>query len=152
VNGSRVTASPNRGYVHILREWADKDEVVLWLAMPVERVAAHPEIRQDAGCVALQRGPIIYCLEEVDNGPRLANVVLPRNSRLTPMLDAGLFGGVGVITGEAVRIEPSTWPGGLYQAQSNVKYEQTPFTFKAIPYCFWANRQPGEMRVWVREV
>jgi hypothetical protein len=57
-----------------------------------------------------------------------------------------------VITGEAVRIEPSTWPGGLYQAQSNVKYEQTPFTFKAIPYCFWANRQPGEMRVWVREV
>jgi DUF1680 family protein len=126
--------------------------VVLTLDMPVERIAPHPAIRQDAGCIALQRGPVIYCLEETDNGAQLANVVIPRDARLIGSVEADLFGGVGVITGEAVRIEPTQWPGGLYQPQSVVPYSRTPMTFKAIPYCFWANREPGEMLVWIREV
>jgi DUF1680 family protein len=139
------------GYVRLRRTWASGDEVTLALAMPVERIAPHPLIRQDAGCIALQRGPVIYCLEEADNGPQLANVALPRTARLTPEFDADLFGGVGVISGDAVRLEPANWPGGLYQPQSTVKYVDAPLTFKAIPYSFWANRQPGEMRVWMRE-
>ena len=52
-------------------------QVELTLAMPVERVMPHPSIRQTAGQIALQRGPLVYCLEEVDNGPRLANVCIP---------------------------------------------------------------------------
>ena len=64
----------------------------------------HPAIRQDAGQVALQRGPVIYCLEEADNGARLANVVLPRSIPLT-VEQSDLFGGASVITGEALRIE-----------------------------------------------
>jgi uncharacterized protein len=151
VNGAPVTASQEKGYVVINREWNDKDEVVLTLAMPVERVAPHPDIRQDAGCVALQRGPVVYCLEEVDNGPRLANIALPQDNQLTAEWAADLFGGVSVITGQAVRMEPASWPGGLYQPRSAVPNDPTLLTFKAIPYCFWANRQPGEMRVWVRE-
>jgi DUF1680 family protein len=81
----------------------------------------------------------------------LANVVIPREASLTASVDADLFGGVGVITGQAVQVEPENWPGGLYQAESSTRYSQTEFTFKAIPYCFWANREPGEMRVWIRE-
>jgi DUF1680 family protein len=119
--------------------------------MPVERIAPHPDIRQDAGCIALQRGPVVYCLEEVDNGPALANVVIPRDARLTAEFDPSLFGGVGVIKGEALRVQPATWPGGLYQPESALEYVQSPVQFKAIPYCFWANREPGEMRVWIRE-
>jgi DUF1680 family protein len=130
---------------------ASGDEVVLSLAMPVERMVAHPEVRQDAGCVALQRGPVVYCLEEVDNGPRLANVVLPREGRLTAAVDGQLFGGVGVITGDAVRIEPADWPADLYRPQSVLPAIRSPLTFKAIPYFLWANREPGEMRVWLRE-
>ncbi|MBL8121085.1 MAG: glycoside hydrolase family 127 protein, partial [Anaerolineae bacterium] len=80
VNGAAVQAAAARGYVTIEREWANGDTVTLRLAMPVERMAPHPEIRQDAGCVALQRGPVVYCLEQVDNGPRLANVALPREA------------------------------------------------------------------------
>ncbi len=151
VNGARVSEPLTNGYVRLRRTWASGDEVTLSLAMPVERVAPHPLIRQDAGCIALQRGPVIYCLEEVDNGPNLANVALARDACLTPEFDASLFGGVGVITGGAVRLEPANWPGGLYQPQSAVKYANAPLTFKAIPYCFWANREPGEMRVWMRE-
>lgn len=152
VNGAAVQAAAARGYVTIEREWANGDTVTLRLAMPVERMAPHPEIRQDAGCVALQRGPVVYCLEQVDNGPRLANVALPREAKLEASFDANLFGGVGVISGEGVRVEPGEWQGSLYQPQSVVKVMQKPQPIKAIPYCFWANREPGEMRVWIREI
>jgi DUF1680 family protein len=120
--------------------------------MPVERIAPHPLIRQDVGCIALQRGPVVYCLEEADNGSELAHVVIPRHTRLATRIDADLFNGISVISGEAMRIKPVNWPGGLYQPQSLVPYSNSRFTFRAIPYCFWANREPGEMRVWIREM
>lgn len=151
VNGTPVSEEPKAGYVHIKRTWSSGDEVTLSLAIPVERIAPHPLIRQNAGCVALQRGPVVYCLEEVDNGPRLANLTLPRDAQLTAELDEGLFNGVVVITGQAVRKEPKDWLDDLYQPQSIVEYSHTPQPFKAIPYCFWANREPGEMRVWIHE-
>ena len=151
VNGQKLESQPAHGYLHLQRTWADGDRVSLVLSMPVERIAANPMVRQDAGCIALQRGPVVYCLEQVDNGANLANVVISRHSTLSASFDSALFGGVGVITGQAMRVEPLKWPGGLYQPQSHFQYAQAPFTFKAIPYCFWANREPGEMRVWVRE-
>ena len=114
-------------------------------------VAPHPEIRQDAGHIALQRGPLVYCLEEVDNGARLANVTIPSNSTLQAHHEDDLFDGITSITGDAVRKEPNDWSGGMYQAQSALTYNDSPFTFKAIPYFLWANREPGEMRVWIRE-
>lgn len=153
LNGTPLAQNPINGYVHISRAWADGDEVTLTLPMPVERMVAHPQIRQNAGRIALQRGPVVYCLEEVDNGPHLMNIVMPRDAQLTPSFDKNLFGGVGVITGDAFRTEPANGFGsGLYQAQSALTYNQSQLNFKAIPYCFWANRQPGEMRVWLREI
>ncbi len=151
VNGSALSVNPSNGYAVISREWANGDAVDLHLSMPVERIVAHPHVRQDAGCIALQQGPVVYCLEEADNGPHLANLVLPRDSRLRSEFAADLFGGVNVITGDAIRTAGQGWPGGLYQPQSALQLAPAPITFKAIPYCFWANRQPGEMRVWVRE-
>lgn len=151
VNGSPVTPPVTRGYARLNQTWATGDTVSLVLDMPVERVMPNPEIRQDAGNIALQRGPVVYCLEQVDNGSHLANVAIPPESKLTASIDADLFGGVGIITGEAVRIEPKNWTSGLYRSQSQVEVQRKPFTFKAIPYCFWANREPGEMRVWIRE-
>lgn len=151
VNGTQFNATPECGYVRISREWSTGDVVNLSLAMPVERMMAHPQVRQDAGTIALQRGPLVYCLEEADNGPGLANVVIPPSAELIAEYDASLFGGVSVVQGTAARIEPAEWGSGLYQPQANVKQAQKPFTFTAIPYCFWANRQPGEMRVWIRE-
>jgi uncharacterized protein len=152
INGETVEAAPNNGYVHVKRTWANGDTVTLSLNMPVERMASHPDVRMNAGQIALQRGPVVYCLEEVDNGPRLANVVIPPDSELTATFDPSLFGGITVITGEAMRIEPANWSQELYQPQSRVNYTPKPFTLRAIPYHLWANRQPGEMRVWIREV
>lgn len=151
VNGKAASGEIVNGYLMLAREWANGDEVVLTLAMPVERIISHPAVRQNAGCIALQRGPVVYCLEEVDNGAQLANVIIPRDAALTAEFDSALFGGVTVIRGEAQRVEPSNWSGALYQPETNVTYAHTPFTFKAVPYYTWANREPGEMRVWIRE-
>src|SRR5262249_10598824 len=101
VNGTDVSANPTNGYVVIAREWATGDEVAVHLTMPVERIVSHPQVRQDAGYIALQRGPVVYCLEEADNGPQLANIALPRDARLTAQFDPNLFGGINVITGDA---------------------------------------------------
>ncbi|MBL8164909.1 MAG: glycoside hydrolase family 127 protein, partial [Anaerolineae bacterium] len=151
VNGKTTAANVQGGYAYINRTWTPGDTVELALAMPVERIAAHPQVRHDAGCIALQRGPVVYCLEEVDNGAELANLIIPREAKLVGEVDSGLFGGVGVIRGDAVRSVPAAWAGGLYQPQSKLQYSDQPVSLKAIPYSLWANREPGEMRVWMRE-
>ena len=151
INGQAIQAGVQQGYARIRRHWTSGDQLRLSLAMPVERMAPHPMIRQDAGCVALQRGPVVYCLEGTDNGDQLANVVLPRESQLSVAQDRDLFGGIPVITGDGLRIEPAEWPNGLYQAQATLEYTAQSIKLKAIPYSLWANREPGEMRVWIRE-
>jgi DUF1680 family protein len=120
------------------------------LPMPVERIMTNPHVRQNVGSIAIQRGPIVYCLEEVDNGGNLAQLIIPRESELTATFDPALLGGVTVVSGTAKRVAPQNWNAGLYQAAVPTQTET--FTFRAVPYAFWANREPGEMRVWVREV
>jgi DUF1680 family protein len=150
VNGQRQQVSAENGYIVLSREWADGDTVVLNLEMPVERMLPHPLIREDAGQIALQRGPIVYCLEQADNGPQLANVIIPGESGLTAEKRADLLGGIVAITGSAIRVEPTEWGDQLYKPQNEAHLKETPFVFTAIPYFLWANREPGEMRVWMR--
>ena len=150
LNGARQAVSVEKGYALISREWSDGDRIELILAMPVERALPHREIRQAAGQVALQRGPLIYCLEEADNGPRLANVCIPSTAELQAIFDDDLFGGVAAIEGDGLRIELSPDNSALYRFHSREQFEETAFRFRAIPYYLWANREPGEMRVWLR--
>ncbi|MEO8397661.1 MAG: beta-L-arabinofuranosidase domain-containing protein, partial [Chloroflexota bacterium] len=151
ISGAAQTVTPENGYIVLNRTWNNGDTVTLNLDMPVERIAPHPMIRQDVGQVALQRGPLVYCLEEVDNGGLLANIVIPNDAPLSADFDTALFDGVAVIHGDAVRVEPSSWSSEMYQPEAEVEYTRTPFEFTAIPYALWANRAPGEMRVWLRE-
>jgi len=150
INSEAQTVTPEKGYVLLSREWSDGDTVQLVLEMPVERILPHPNVRQAAGQIALQRGPLVYCIEEVDNGARLANVVIPDDAELSAELDEDLFHGVVVVKGDAVRIEPNREDKNLYRHRSQEGLIETSFTFKAIPYYLWANREPGEMRVWIR--
>ncbi|MCA9915098.1 MAG: glycoside hydrolase family 127 protein, partial [Anaerolineae bacterium] len=137
VNGEAQTLAPENGYVVISREWQAGDSVTLTLDMPVDRIAPHPEIRENAGHIALQRGPVVYCLEEADNGAKLANVAIPGDARLETQFEADLFGGIRTITGDAERIEPHSWPDDLYVPQAVVEFERSSFQFKAIPYYLW---------------
>ena len=148
VNGRSVALKPitKKGYARVKRTWKKGDRVELLLPMPVELIEAHPNVRQDAGKVAIQRGPIVYCLEEVDNGRNLHDIALPAGVRLRAAFDAKLLGGVTVITGRARKRDTAGWGDQLYSADAG-KFKTV--NIKAVPYALWANRKPGEMRVWL---
>ncbi len=149
VNGKSVKAQPESGYVRIERQWTGGDAVELDLAMPVERVHAHPKVQANVGRVALRRGPIVYCLEGIDNaGIPLDNLVLPQDAEFKTAFRKDLLGGVTVVTGSAQYTDDSAWAGALYRT-SEPKLKKCKFT--AIPYYAWCNRGKGDMAVWIRE-
>jgi len=151
VNGKAVEAAliTKKGYARISREWKNGDRVELVLPMPPERIEAHPAVRQDCGRIALQRGPLVYCLEEADNGPGLNDIVLPRSARLAVKNNETLLdGSIPVIMAWGKRRSPEGWKDTSYR-RAGSKTEAV--TCKAIPYFMWANRQPGELLVWIRE-
>jgi DUF1680 family protein len=144
----RLAPITRKGYARIRRRWHPGDRIELVLPMPVERALANPAVAADAGRVALQRGPLVYCLEGVDNGAHLDDLVLARNAKLGAKFDANLLGGAVRISGRARRADRAAWSGALYRfAGSRTK----PATLKAVPYCAWDNRRAGEMLVWIRE-
>ncbi len=154
VNGKPVsTKKAEKGYLKIARKWKKGDKVALAFPMPIERIEARPEIGMDAGRVALQRGPVVYCLEEVDNGASLNSICLPSGAKLKATFDKELLGGVTVITGAAKRRDASKWkPDELYRAEPQGKAAKLKAArIKAVPYSAWDNRAPGEMLVWIRE-
>ncbi|MFW5856408.1 MAG: hypothetical protein ACOCX4_00900 [Planctomycetota bacterium] len=123
--------------------------MTLTLPMPPERIVAHPRARQPAGQVALQRGPVVYCFEEADNGPDLAAVLLPDRAAVTAEHRPRLLGGCTVLSAEGLREPAAAWGRDLYRSVDAVPAPE-PCRLTAIPYALWANRKPGEMRVWVR--
>ncbi|HLW65066.1 MAG TPA: beta-L-arabinofuranosidase domain-containing protein, partial [Gemmataceae bacterium] len=102
VNGEKHTAESKNGFVRIEREWKKGDVVELKLAMPVQRVHADPNVKADVGRVALQRGPLVYCLEGIGNNGSVRSLVLPPDSKLTTSWEKDTLGGVVVICGQAL--------------------------------------------------
>jgi hypothetical protein len=149
VNGKPTSLKPitRRGYARVKRLWSAGDRVELVLPMPVQRVTSHPRVRQNAGRVALQRGPIVYCLEQKDNGADLNAIELPSGAKFTVRHEPRMLGGVTTITARACRLDPSGWTGQLYRPGAA---RSKPATIKAVPYYTWANRGLGEMLVWMR--
>jgi len=150
VNGAPValTTAVRKGYARVRRLWSPGDLVELELPMPVRRVYAHPRVRADAGRVALQRGPLVYCLEQSDNGAALDSIALPQAAPLRAMHEADLLGGVTVVSGRGVKAAMSPRAGPLYVRRGP---RARAATVRAVPYCTWGNRSAGEMLVWVRE-
>jgi DUF1680 family protein len=137
------------GYIRLEREWRPGDQVRFEMDMPVERVYAHPEVLQDVGKVALQRGPLVYCVEQVDQEVPVNRLVLPKESQLLASFEPGLLGGVVKLTGQALVSEDQDWGKQLYRPQqAGLKAGM----LTAIPYYAWDNRQPGGMAVWLPEV
>ncbi|MFC2085944.1 glycoside hydrolase family 127 protein [Bacteroidota bacterium] len=137
-----------KGYARVTRTWTAGDRVELELPMPIERVRAHPKVRQDAGKVALQRGPIVYCLEEIDNGGDLHEIILSRKAKLMVTQEGVDLGPHLAIGGSAIRRTADSG-GDLYT--TDVSRTDENISIKAIPYFLWANRGMAEMTVWLRE-
>ncbi len=140
VNGHEVPVRLEKGYVPLTRTWEDGDTIELNLPMPVRRVAANEAVQADRGRIALQRGPIVYCLESPDNpGGHVRSLMLPDDAALAAAFEPDLLHGVEVIRGTAF----------LVTRDDQGQLAKTAQNFVAIPYYAWANRGRSEMMVWV---
>ncbi|CQR55216.1 protein of unknown function DUF1680 [Paenibacillus riograndensis SBR5] len=150
VGGEKLSLDENveQGYCVIRRVWNAGDTIELKLSMEAHRVYAHPELRADAGKTAIQRGPLVYCLEAADNSTPLSSIALHESAPFTEHFEASLLGGAVVVKGQGSRIEQAGWSGGLY---SRAKAPVEAATITAIPYYLWGNRGSGEMKVWIPE-
>ncbi|MBO3751793.1 glycoside hydrolase family 127 protein [Streptosporangiaceae bacterium NEAU-GS5] len=145
VNGGPAEAAD--GYVRLTGAWAPGARIVLDLAMPVRRMTAHPRVDAVRGCVALARGPLVYCLEQADLEPG----ALLDDVRLDPAatIEAGAHADLPDIP-VVLTLSGSLADGGpsLYRTQATER-PATPITLTAIPYFLWGNRTEGPMRVWI---
>ncbi len=146
-NGEAVEPSIKDGYAMLDGSWNDGDTLVLELDMPVERIQANPLVREDIGKQAVMRGPIVYCLEEIDNGKKLYEITLPREADFTAKWEKDLLGGVVTVESRGLRTVKSEEETGLYRFAAPIKREEV--SLRWVPYYAWNNRGVGEMTVWV---
>ncbi|MBN2295307.1 MAG: glycoside hydrolase family 127 protein [Pirellulales bacterium] len=139
VNGKSLPVETDKGFVKIHRRWKKGDMVELNLPMPIRRVLSHEAVKANAGRVALERGPIVYCVESTDNDGHALDLSLSDSATLSSEHRAELLGGVTVIRGSAV----------VTIAKQNGTSKTTPIEFTAIPYYSWANRGASKMSVWL---
>ena len=149
VTDGELKANIKDGYIYIDRAWDEEDELDLDFAMEAVFLQADDRIREDAGKVALKRGPIVYCLEEIDNGAdlHLVKVNTEGDIKLTDISIQDLKAkGIEV---PGIRCVPEHFDGTQpYRIIRKIK--ETPVVLKYIPYFTWANRGENEMTVWVR--
>jgi len=136
MNGKKVTGKPKNGYVNIERTWSRGDLVEIEFPMEARQIRAHEAVADDRGKLAIQRGPVVYCIEGQDQHDHTVfNKYIPENTLFTTRYDDQLLNGVTVLTGSAMQVGPDGTE------------EKVPFT--AIPYATWNNRGADEMAVWI---
>jgi len=144
-----LAAITMNGYATITRTWCAGDVIDLDFAMEPYLVEAHPAVRQDCGKVAIMRGPLVYCLEGVDNGERLWDVALAADARLESVREPDLLGGVVCVMADALVRNINGWDEALYRPAGTPLVERR---IRAVPYYAWSNRDPGQMVVWMRSL
>jgi len=136
------------GYAILSEEFKNGSVIELKLDMPIELMQANPEVVADLGKAAIQRGPVVYCFEEKDNGANLFGISLNEKINSNAFYDSNLLTGAMVIEVDGYHQKAgSEWTNELYKPYQDRKQA---VRLKAIPYCMWGNRNPGEMLVWIR--
>ena len=140
INGKQAQYTMEKGYAVIDREWKKDDKIELSFPMEVKRVKSRTELKQDEDRVALQRGPIVYCVEGTDNNDKAWNILLPDKVSFKTSFQKDLLGGVEIIQFQAPTIQ-------LGSDGQSVSTEMK--TITAIPYYSWCNRGQNQMQVWL---
>jgi len=131
VNGESMPLDLVKGYALIHRTWKEGDVIQLDLPMPVRRVQSHPNVAENTGKVALERGPLVYCVEGIDHEGEALDLILPEDPEIYMEFDPNLLKGLVVIKGNVLQ------KGNLRE-------------LTAIPYYAWSHRGVGEMTVWLQ--
>jgi DUF1680 family protein len=140
LNGKPASYKMENGYAVIERDWKKGDVIELNLPMEVKRIVSRPEVKQDVDRIALQRGPLVYCVEGADNDNQAWNLIIPDKATFQTTYQKDLLDGVTTIQFDAPTIQISN------DGQS-VKTEVKKVT--AIPYYAWCNRGQNQMQVWL---
>lgn len=135
------------GYLYVTKVWKEGEAVELSFPMELRMLQADTKVREDIGKVAVMRGPIVYCLEEVDNGADLHLLQVSKEAKME-LSDREIAGTkVKAVTVDGYRKGASGQkPGGLYQEYAPAKKEEVKLQY--VPYYTWANRGENEMQVW----
>ncbi|WOZ79419.1 glycoside hydrolase family 127 protein [Kosakonia sacchari] len=151
LNGIEVEKSVRKGYLHIPGVWQKGDTLTLTLPMPVRRIYGNPLVRHVAGKVAIQRGPLVYCLEQADNGAELHNLWLPQSATFKTFEGKGLFSHKVLIQAEGIKRTSANPEQQLLWHYDHAPSARESQILTFIPWFCWANRGEGEMRIWVNE-
>jgi DUF1680 family protein len=138
------------GFITLRRAWKAGDVVDFDLPMPARPLEANPLVEEDAGQIAVQRGPIVYCLESPDlpAGTKLGEIEIPSDIKLTPRAEKNLLGGIVALEGAARARTGGSWTNAaLYRELQPTTTK--PVAVRFIPYFTWANRGASEMSVWL---
>ncbi|MGA7753995.1 MAG: glycoside hydrolase family 127 protein [Candidatus Sulfotelmatobacter sp.] len=156
VNGALLAGVKPGEYLPIRRRWSAGDRVHLQMAMTPQVLEANPRVADDTGRVAVQRGPLVYCLEELDqsSGVTLSDVALALGKRpdseFQSEMKSDVLGGVLLLHHTGITYERSDSANALYPRYTGAseRTKKVPLTF--IPYYAWANRQATSMQVWTQ--
>jgi DUF1680 family protein len=142
INGKEIDYNLENGYAVLNRKWKKNDVIEVKLPMEVRKVISNSNVKSDVGKVALQRGPIMYCAEWIDNNGKASNLVIPVNTAFSTEFKPGLLNGIEVLQANvpAIIVENN---GEAITTKNQ--------SFTAIPYYAWANRGKGEMMIWFPE-
>ena len=125
INGKRINVSEEKGYA-VIKDWKSQDVIALDMDMPVEIVAADPHVKENFGKRAIQRGPLVYCMEEIDNPEYFDQIQLSPSTTFQTAFASDILNGIKTI-------------------KTNGRAQSATF----IPYYAWDNRKAGKMRVWI---
>ncbi|BBF45268.1 putative glycosyl hydrolase of unknown function [Lachnospiraceae bacterium KM106-2] len=143
---TKLTLHDENGFAYVT---IDSDcSLSISFEAPATFVRANPRVRADVGKVAIAKGPMVYCLEEVDNGSILSDIYVDTKQ---PLKEEWVeeFGGSIEITASGKRVRTEEWDPDCLYSEQEVNYD--PIEIKAIPYAYWTNRGKGEMTVWLKE-
>jgi DUF1680 family protein len=153
VNGQEIQALIQKGYLVIERSSKEGDVIDVEFAMPPFFVEPDPRIDSVRDCVGIQRGPVVYCLEEQDQqqGVNLLDVKIDPSEELTSHWQGDLLNGVMTLEGTGFQLSRSEWQtNGLYHfLQKETRSPERKLKLTAIPYYAWGNRGLKSMRVWI---
>jgi DUF1680 family protein len=140
VNGEKINYIMQKGYAIINRIWKKDDKITIDFPMNVQKITANDKVKADNGRLALQRGPIVYCLEGVDQKDSgVQSLVADTNAVINTLYNPNKLNGITELTFAGYAVSRNA-------AKDIVKKEQT---LTAIPYYSWNNRGSGEMEVWI---
>jgi DUF1680 family protein len=147
LNGSETNCQIKDGFAIINREWSGGDKISIVFNMPVNIVRSNPKVKYNTGKVAIIRGPMVYCLEEEDNGKELFKIHTGDPKDIEFKFDKNFLGGVTTISFTGKR--EKDWQEDALYGNEDPVLEDKKLIF--IPYYTWANRKTGEMRVWINK-